>query len=281
MTHPLYKGRRVALLTRHGKETVVRRQLAEPLGAVLVHTEAYDTDRLGTFSRTVPRSLSPIDAARRKARLAMELTGSPVGMGSEGSFGAGPFGDLLPWNQELLIWLDPSQELEVIGRAAGPAHHEHLQTDNWPALAAFARSQGFPAQRLVLRPEHRDHAAPTAGVGDWPTLRRAFGRCLRHSNTGRVFVETDLRACYSPPRMRRIGEAAADLLRRLSCFCRACQSPGYGISGHEKGLPCRQCRLPTRQTAAAIWSCPRCGFSERDASGYSEADPQFCETCNP
>lgn len=281
MTHPLFESRRVALLTRHGKETVIRSHLTEPLGAALVHTDAYDTDRLGNFTRTVPRTLSPLDAARSKARLARQLTGATVGIGSEGSFGAGPLGDLIPWNQELIVWLDSSLELEVVGRAGGPAHRDHLQTGDWSALAAFARRQGFPAQRLVLRPDHGDHASPTAGIGDWLTLRQAFGHCLRHGETNAVFAETDLRACYSPSRMQRIGEAADDLLRRLTCLCPACQSPGYGISGHEKGLPCRQCRLPTRQTAAAIWTCPRCGFSERDASGYPEADPQFCELCNP
>jgi hypothetical protein len=67
----------VALLTKHDKAGMVAPALA-PLGLEVLATDGFDTDTLGTFSGEVERTLSPLECARRKARLACELTGLPV-----------------------------------------------------------------------------------------------------------------------------------------------------------------------------------------------------------
>ena len=97
-----YEGCPIAFLTQHGKQDLVREPLEAALGCHLVHTDGYDTDQLGTFTRELTRAGSQLDAARKKANIGMALTGASVGLASEGSFGPDPFGAFMPWNTEQL-----------------------------------------------------------------------------------------------------------------------------------------------------------------------------------
>ena len=116
-----YHNQGVAFLTQHGKESLVRDALEEQLGCRLIHTDAYDTDQLGTFTGDIQRQGSQLDAARQKAKIGMSLTQLRIGLASEGAFGADPFGGLMPWNTELLLWVDEERQLEIKGVAQGPA----------------------------------------------------------------------------------------------------------------------------------------------------------------
>ena len=77
----------------------------------------FDTDLLGTFTRETARGGSQLDAARRKARKGMELSGLDAGLASEGSFGPDPFAEMVPWNVALIAWLDDRMGIEVVGMA--------------------------------------------------------------------------------------------------------------------------------------------------------------------
>lgn len=96
LNQSIYQGRQVAFLTQHGKQNLIRTPLEGALGCQLVHTDGYDTDQLGTFTRDVARPGSQLAAARRKANIGMELTGAHVGIASEGAFGPDPFAGLIP-----------------------------------------------------------------------------------------------------------------------------------------------------------------------------------------
>lgn len=61
-----YQGQRLSLLTQHGKEQVIKPVLDQWCGSEVVHTQAFDTDTLGTFTRDVERSGTQLDAARKK-----------------------------------------------------------------------------------------------------------------------------------------------------------------------------------------------------------------------
>jgi hypothetical protein len=52
---PNYQGQRVAFLTLHGKQELLRPLLQDALGCQLIHTDSFDTDQLGSFTREVPR----------------------------------------------------------------------------------------------------------------------------------------------------------------------------------------------------------------------------------
>jgi hypothetical protein len=77
--HPL-RGRTIAIATMHGKEAVLAPPLRQRLDIECVLARGLDTDAYGTFVGEVARRGTALDAARAKARAAMQLCGtrSPV-----------------------------------------------------------------------------------------------------------------------------------------------------------------------------------------------------------
>lgn len=277
-----YAGRRIALLTRHGKERVVAPLLRQRLGAEVHLDGDYDTDRLGTFTRDIPRLLGQRETAARKARIAIERTGLPLGLGSEGAFGRDPVSGLLPWNVELVVLVDAERDIEVAGMDQGPTRFGHLSSGEWAEVERFARDQGFPRQQLVVRPAGEDDPRITKGIASWPGLEAAFARALEQADNGRAFVETDGRAHASPERMARIQRATADLVERLLCRCPACGTPGFAMVERIPGLPCAACGAPTRETRAEVHGCLKCAHRVSIANaGSNHADPGRCDGCNP
>ena len=206
-----YAGQRAVLLTQHGKEAIVGPVLGEALGCRLERVEGFDTDTLGTFARDVPRAGTQLEAARRKARIGMELSGSRIGLGSEGSFTPDPYTGLMPWNLELLVWIDDDLGVEIVGVAQGPARSLHRSVRTVDELRRFAAEADFPAHQLMLRPHDEDDPRIVKGLHDWPGLLEAFDRARQASPEGVVFVEHDLRAHCNPTRQQMILEAAKDL----------------------------------------------------------------------
>ena len=272
----------VAFLTQHGKEAVVAPALEPVLGVRVHRVHGIDTDRLGTFTREVPRAGTQLEAARRKARLGLEALGTRRGLGSEGAVGPDPFTGLFPWNVELLCYLDESRGLEVVGRAEGRAAAAQWTGSDWDALQAFAVREGFPAHQLVLRPLQLDDPRVHKDLADMLSLRAAFEACRDAADSGPVCAEIDLRAFANPTRMATIARAAQDLALRLSQACPACHAPGFGIARHVGGLPCAVCATPTGLWRQAIWTCGACGHAEtREREDLRRADPRHCPDCNP
>lgn len=279
---PLYRGERVALLTLHGKQDLLRPVIEPVLGCRIEHTDAYDTDRLGTFTREIAREGTLVDAALQKARIALSITGAEVAVASEGSFGAGPYGGLLPWNVECVLWLDEARALQVIGWAQGPARCVQRELRSRDDLERFAHDAGFPDHRVVLRPQDAEGPGAIKGLGDEAGLVAAYARCRSQSPEGIVWAESDLRAHCNPTRQALIREAAVDLVQRLQSTCPACGTPGYWIDERRPGRPCCECGAPTRDPVAERWRCVRCDHGEeRSVAGAGCADPARCDRCNP
>ena len=277
-----YAGRRIALLTQHGKEGVIAPVLDVALGCRVERVGGYDTDQLGTFTRDIPRAGTQIEAARRKARIGMELLGLPLGLASEGSFGADPMVGMFPWNVEFLIFIDDKQGLEIAGRAYGKASHAHVLTGDWTAAEAFARQAEFPAHHLVVRPDGENDPRLRKGIAAWTKLEAAFAWAQAQSASGQVFLETDLRAHANPTRMEVIRRAAGDLVARLRSPCPACGAPGFWLVERVAGLPCGDCGAPTREIRAEVQGCVTCAHREtRERTEPPYADPGRCDYCNP
>lgn len=278
----IYAGSRLALLTQHGKEGVIASVLDTALGCRVERVTGYDTDLLGTFTRDIPRAGMQLEAARRKARIGMALSGLSLGLASEGSFGPDPMVGMFPWNVEFLIFLDDERGLEVVGVAQGKANSSYLLTADWAAAEAFAKQAGFPAHHLVVRPESEDDPRIRKGIAAWAELKAVFAWALAESANGRVFVETDLRAHANPTRMDNIRLAAEDLVKKLRSLCPDCGTPGFWIVERVDGLPCADCGAPTRETRAEILGCLKCAHREtRERAGRQYADPGRCDYCNP
>jgi hypothetical protein len=278
----LYRQAEVALLTMHEKQRVIAPALEMALGCHIRHVTGYDTDRLGTFTRDIARLGTQLDTARHKARIGMELSGLPLGLGSEGSFGPDPFLGALPWNLELILFIDDLRGLEVVGVAQGKANFAQSLLGEWTALDSFARSQGFPRQQLVVRPDSEDDPRMIKGIDSWSALEAAFAWALRTSASKLISVETDGRAHTNPERMANIGRAAQDLAARLAALCPACGAPGFWSIERLGGLPCRACGAPTNETRAHIHGCVKCDYRETHVASDREfSDPTYCDYCNP
>lgn len=281
MTHR-YAGQRAVLLTQHGKEDLVGPVLRDAVGCLVERVSGFDTDTLGTFARDVPRAGNQLDAARRKARIGMSLGACALGLGSEGSFVPDPYTGLMPWNVEMLVWIDDGLGLEVTGVAQGPARSAHRVVRSVDELRQFAREAGFPEHQLVLRPNDEHDLRIRKGLDDWAGLRAAFEWALGHSLSGSVFVEHDLRAHCNPTRQQLIRQAAINLGRKLNTACPSCAAPGFWITAVQGGRPCRDCGAPTRQPLKETWSCSCCHHQvERAAEGPHTAGPAQCDHCNP
>ncbi len=277
----VYSGSTVALLTQHGKERVIASVLDVALGCRVGRVAGYDTDLLGTFTRDIPRAGTQLDAARKKARLGMELAGMPIGIASEGSFGADPFTGMFSWNVEMIVWIDDTLGIEVVGVASGKTSFSHLLTENWEQAETFARTAGFPEHGLVARPQHEDDPRIRKGIADWETLREAFRWACGEASNGCAFLETDVRAHMNPTRMEMIGQAAQDLARRLCTLCPTCDAPGFQLAERVPGLPCEDCGTPTREARAEIHRCVRCGYQVTVARPEKAASAGHCDFCNP
>lgn len=274
-------GARIALLSRHEKDRVLAPLVATGLGASIAVIDDFDTDSLGTFTRETPREGSQLDAARRKALIAIECSGASIGLGSEGSFGPGPFG-LGSWNLEVLLLVDAARGIEVVGRAHGPGLHVHGTARTAQELADIASRAGFPEHGLVVRPDGPDDSRIRKGLRSWSELEEAFATARRMAAAGVVFVESDLRAHRHPTRMSMIGRAGLDLVERLASACPSCAAPGFGRIGIVPGLPCSSCGMPTEEPVADEFGCVRCPRrEERPRAGADVADPGRCPSCNP
>lgn len=281
MTGP-YAGRRIALLTQHGKERVIAPVLDAALGCRVERVSGFDTDTLGTFSRDVPRAGSQQEAARRKARIGMDLSGLPLGLASEGAFVSDPMAGLFPWNVEVLVFIDDERGIEVTGVAQQAARISHLLTDNWETAEQFARKAGFPEHHLVVRPHSQDDPRIEKGINNWAALEAVFHKLRDAAENGWVFLEHDVRAHAHPTRMEVIRLAAENLAARLNSSCPACGMPGFWIVERVAGLPCADCGTPTREIRADRFGCCKCDYYEmRERAGVAHADPARCDYCNP
>jgi hypothetical protein len=279
---PPSSGDRVALATRHGKEAVVfpvlRELVVREHGCTLVHVEL-DTDRFGTFTRTVPRAGTQLEVARAKARAALQARAdAAVGLASEGSFGPHPG---LPWlsaGLELLVWLD-ARGVEVVGRDRTlETNHAQREVTSLDEAHRFAQRIGWPEHALVVRAS-ADDPHPELGVRSPAALERAVEAQLRAR--GRAWLEADMRAMMNPTRMRSIERAARDLAARLACACPRCGEPGFGDDGVTGARPCAGCGEPTTLPSHRRLRCPACAHEERQVLDDAPADPGHCPRCNP
>lgn len=277
-----YQNCQVALLTKHGKQNLLKPILESDIGCRLLHTENFDTDKLGTFTRDIDRQGSQLDAARRKAQLAMELTGVEIAIASEGAFGHDPFTGFIAWNTEILLWVDKVRELEIIGLAHGPAQSIQRKVKTLAELKEFINEARFPDHHLVVRPEDHEHTSIYKNIRNIQELTEAFDSAMKLSSNGMVFVENDLRAFSNPTRQEVIKNAAKDLTQKLKSFCPQCHKPGFWRTRRIPGLPCSFCLSRTQVAIAEVWGCISCAYESQVKIQKTQfADPSKCNFCNP
>jgi len=264
-----------ALLTLHGKQHVIAPVLWQQLKARILHTDAYDTDALGTFSGEIERALAPAECAEKKAELACSLTGCALGLGSEGSFSPGPFG-LTTFNEELLACVNVERQWTVVGRSYQACTVREQQCRNAEELAAFINATP-PGQGLILKAQ----GLIGKGLVGAPAVTEQLQRWFKTLTPWPLTVSYDLRAHHCPERRTRIAKAAENLAERLLSACPGCGRPGFWPDEVEIGLPCQWCKTPTNAIMRRLATCPQCHYQQAFAVAEDYADPANCPVCNP
>ena len=271
-----YRDRHVAVGTRHRKQDQFIPAFAAILGAHLVTPDDLDTDQFGTFSGEVGRRGTAADAARAKARLAMEVSGLPFGLATEASYG--PLRDAdLPGHEEIALFIDTELGIEVLEGyrttvVPGSRHAVSRHTEVPDYLLA-----GLPDQALIVWARGAD---TVKGITDAAGVAAAVAAVAPRSPDGLAIVEPDLRAHHNPGRRRVLTTLAERPARSLATACPSCGSPGFGRVDVRCGLPCRLCETPTTATWQEVRGCPRCAHTATIPVA-ERADPAICPVCNP
>lgn len=276
-----YAGQVVAFGTRHGKEHQVAPAFAAVLHAEVVTPPDLDTDQFGTFSGETSRTLSSVDAARAKARLAMTALATPYGLASEASYGPLP-GLGLPGHEELLIFLDAERDIEVVeGERTLTTPAGGCRAASLNEAQAFLDQAGFPAQAIIVRAAAADQLQIHKGITDLHDLEQAIRAAAARSAAGHALLEPDLRAHHNPTRRALLARLGHRLAQRLATACPACSTPGYGRITTRIGLPCAACGWPTDVVSADIHGCQRCHHQYSRPRRDTTAEPRWCDRCNP
>lgn len=278
---------RVAVLaTMHQKERVMAPILSRELGVKITVAADFDTDKFGTFTREVKRLGTQIEAARLKAENALEIAGETLAFASEGSFGPHPMMPYLAANREIVILLDRANNLELIGESLSvETNYSHQLVSSIEEADDFAKKAGFPEHALVVvvGEAAAGKGEIVKGIATEKQLFEAVTAGLKKSSTGRVHIETDMRAMYNPTRMKNIENATLDLVKKFHQFCPECGWPGFDVAERKIGLPCGLCYFPTQLARSAIYKCKNCGYTKEKLfpDGRETADPAQCQYCNP
>ncbi|MBC2771816.1 hypothetical protein H6M51_03025 [Rhizobium sp. AQ_MP] len=274
--------KQLAMATMHGKEQALTPAFAA-LGLELVLPVGLDTDQFGTFSRDRPRAGTMLDAARAKAEAAMEATGLPAAIASEGSYGPHPTVPFLAAGREMLLFVDRVNGFEVVEMTIDEEpSFGHCEATSIEQLAGFLDRIGFPQHGVIVAPAGQLNTPVAKGIMDQAGLTLAISTAIERSPLQMAHVETDMRAFMNPRRMETIARLGVRLAARLSTPCPHCEHPGWGLARTERGLPCSLCGSPTSLPRQDVYACVSCDNEEtRERSPGGSADPAYCPLCNP
>lgn len=284
MRHTSYSGKVAILTTKHNKLRLIARPMACALKLEVRATAGVDTDVLGTFSGEIARPGTPREVVVRKARLGMKAECLSLGFASEGSFGAHPLVPFAAAGEEHVAFVDDEIGIVVVeSLVTAKTNFGHVRVRRPGELDSFLLRAGFPSHALIARPNAGTRSLLFKGLTDPLLLASAVEECVAASNDGLALVETDMRAHLNPTRRVAIRRVAFRLARRLATACPECRTPGYGLVGVERGLPCEGCLTPTEMVRAEVLGCPKCAHREkrRRRDGRMVADAAQCPLCNP
>lgn len=280
--HKRYQGLELVIATKHKKEAVLAPVFVSELGVRCRTIEGFDTDQFGTFSGEVERIDSPLEAARKKNKLAHERTGCKLALASEGSFGQHPHLFFVPGNEELLLFSDFENNLEILERSiVTETNFAGEKIHNWEEAEKFAQKVQFPEHAIILRDKEELTAILLKGIQETSVLKEAVEKFTADNQS--IWLETDMRANFNPLRMAHIEKVGKALCERIKSSCPSCKAPGFGPVKNTGGLPCRNCGQPTKSIKGQVWGCVKCEYEEERGHPKNKQfeDPMYCDFCNP
>jgi hypothetical protein len=284
----MFEGRRLLVASKHKKEEVIAPLFFNELGLTSIVLDEFDTDAFGTFTGEIERVGGPLDALRKKAYAALSSSNFDLVVASEGSFGPHPSLFFVPAADEMLIFIDRKNDLEILAREVSTeTNFNSAEIDTEEALLKFAEQSLFPSHALILSNPIENSTNPIEkpfifkGITSQEELIDIYTYLRKKSKT--VHVQTDMRALYNPTRMKTIAKACHKLIRNILSQCPSCDTLGYNVTDVLDGLTCSLCGRPTKSTLAHQYVCRRCGHKELKyyPNLKMEEDPTFCDYCNP
>lgn len=278
----MFQNRELLIATKHHKEKVIAPLFEKALKVSCFTTDLFDTDTLGTFSGEVQRKDDALTTLRKKCILAMEKNHADLVIASEGSFGAHPSVFFAAADDEVMMFMDAKNDLEIVVRELSMDTNFAAATiSNVAELTAFAEKAQFPSHGLILKPAENDYSKVIKGITDVSALKMHFETFK--NEFGSAYAETDMRANFNPSRMRVIERTAVKLLEAIRSECPNCETPGFTVSSVVPGLPCHWCNQPTASTLSFVYSCKKCGYTNERLFPHQKTkeDPEYCNYCNP
>lgn len=278
----MFSNRTIAIATMHQKELVIAPLLKESFGMDCIIPPEINTDALGTFSGEIERIHHPLDVAREKCRIAMELSGCDIAVASEGSFGPHPSLFFAASDDEIVVLVDRKNNLEIVGRKLSTeTNFRGAEIKSLTEAISFAEEVGFPKHGLIIRESKESIKEICKGIIDAHQLDFIVKTKLNHSDS--LWVETDMRAMHNPTRLKVIEQATENLISKMQSKCPSCAFPGFWITDVKAGLPCSLCRSATKSTLAHVYACQKCNYSEerKYPNSLTVEDPMYCDFCNP
>jgi hypothetical protein len=278
----MFQGRKLLIVTKHYKEQVIAPILEKELGVTCFVSDTIDTDTLGTFSGEINRSEDALNTLRKKCMLGIQHHNVDLVVASEGSFGPHPSIFFAHADEELLMFMDTKNDLEIIAREISlDTNFNGSPVTSESRLTAFAEQAKFPSHALILKPSENNFSKIVKGITSREELIQHFYKFV--SEFGKAYVETDMRAMYNPTRMAVIATAAEKLVTTIKNCCPNCHTPGFSVNSVKSGLPCEICNFPTKSTLSFIYKCKKCLYESEEKfphQKYTE-DPMYCDYCNP
>lgn len=278
----MFKNRNLVIATKHEKERVIAPLFEAELSVNCFVPIDFDTDSLGTFTGEVERKADPVATARTKCLMAMEQTNCDLGIASEGSFGPHPTLFFAHADDEILLFIDKKNDLEIIVRELSlKTNFNATKVNSYEELKDFAKKIKFPHHGVILKSEENGIPKFVKGIQSWELLEDSYHTLSQNNDT--IYAETDMRALYNPTRMLVIEEATKKLVEKIKTVCPKCHTPGFGVVSAKPGLPCSLCGCATKSTKSHIYQCQKCHFEKEKMYPYDKKkeDPTYCDYCNP
>ncbi len=278
----LFENRNLLIVTKHGKEVVLKPLLEENLKVKCTLNLEFDTDTFGTFSGEVDREDDALTTLRKKCLATMLYHNVDLAVASEGSFGPHPSAFFASADDELVILIDVKNNLEIIGRKISlETNFAQSEFTDSNLFLSFLQEVKFPSHKIILKNKAEKNFEIYKNISTEEEALRVFKILL--SKFGSVSAQTDMRAMNNPTRMKVIKEAAQDLIKKVKTSCPKCEFPGFSSYKSVAGLPCSCCKLPTKSILYNVLKCSKCNYKEKKyyPRTLEFEDPTFCDYCNP
>lgn len=281
VNHSFLFDRKLLIVTKHGKDEVISKQFIEKFKVETFLSTQFDTDSLGTFSGEIQRKDDPLTTLRNKCLLGMEQEGFDLAIATEASFGPHPSIFFVPAHEELIMFKDLKNDLEIVEKIlTTDTNFSSKKVNSIKDINEFCNIIGFPTSGVILKFYNDKETIYKKDIKTIDSLKEVYNS---YYIDYQCEIETDMRAMNNPKRMEIIAQITKKLIEKISSLCPSCNTPGFGVVSSHSGLKCEICNMPTQSTLYFLLQCVKCKYEEKKMYPNQKTfeDPMYCDYCNP